>query len=272
MGAAASLTLLAALAAVPAAAADFDYVGALPPGAAVVDARAAARCAAASLPGARCIPAAELLGPHRRLASFRDILWLLGTAGLSGEEHVVVAGDPGAERDFLAGVLYLAGQRRVSVLTRPLAGQSGLAPGQGRGAVRSVVYQAPMRDALLVLKAELAALADPWLLDGRPEAEFWGERVRAARGGHLPGAESLPAAELRAALGAGRPPAFGSDMAPIAYAQDAVDGIAYFTLLRAGAGLAARVYAGGWAEWAADGGLPADAATYPAWAERKEER
>lgn len=269
--AAAVLIVLTALAA-PAAAADFAYVDAVPPGAVVVDARTEARCGAASLPGARCIPAADLLGPHRRLASFRDILWLFGTAGLSGDEHVVVAGESVAERDFLAGILYLAGQRQVSILTRPVAGPLGLKPGQERGRARDVVFQAPMRDDLLVLKVELAALRDPWLLDGRPEAEFWGERVRAARGGHLPGAESLSAVEVRAAIAAGRPPAFATAAAPIAYAQDAVDGVAYFALLRAGAGLPAKIYAGGWAEWAADGGLPADAASYPAQAERKEER
>ena len=39
--------------------------------------------------------------------------------------------------------------------------------------------------------------------------------------------------------------------------------VAFFTLLRAGAGVPARIYPGGWAEWAADGSLPADAATYP---------
>jgi hypothetical protein len=49
----------------------------------------------------------------------------------------------------------------------------------------------------------------------------------------------------------------------VAHAHDALEGVAYFTLLRAGAGLSARLYPGGWAEWAADGSLPADAATYP---------
>jgi hypothetical protein len=39
-------------------------------------------------------------------------------------------------------------------------------------------------------------------------------------------------------------------------------GLAYFTLLRAGFGLDAAVYLGGWREWADDGRLPADAATY----------
>jgi hypothetical protein len=49
----------------------------------------------------------------------------------------------------------------------------------------------------------------------------------------------------------------------VAYAHDAVEGVSFFTLLRAGAGVSARLYPGGWAEWAADGSLPADAATYP---------
>jgi thiosulfate/3-mercaptopyruvate sulfurtransferase len=139
-----------------------------------------------------------------------------------------------------------------------------------------------VRDDLWVLRGELASrvtgASSVALLDGRSEGEFWGETVRAARGGHLPGAESLPAAAVRAALArnetvgprAGESPRASNDASlpgragePVAYAHDPVEGIAFFTLLRAGAGISARVFPGGWAEWAADGGLPADAATYP---------
>ncbi len=97
------------------------------------------------------------------------------------------------------------------------------------------------------------------LLDGRSELEYWGETVRGARGGHLPGAVLLPAATLSPA--GPRPLLPAGEV--IAYAHDAYEGLAYFTRLVAGYGLPARVYAGGWAEWAADGSLPVDAASYP---------
>lgn len=247
-----------------------DAASVLAAGAVTVDTRALEACAAKSIAGARCLPAAAFLGPHRRLADFREILWLLGAAGLDGGEHVLVAGDAPGARDFVAGVLYLAGHKRVSILSRSLSQGAGLAadalgPGRERAMTREKVFQAPLRDHLIVLRGELAGLIGdgaPGLLDGRSEKEYWGATVRGPRGGHVPGAQHLPAVALRAGLAAGNalvPRLPG----PISYGHDAVEGIAYFTLLTAGAGVATRVYIGGWAEWAAHTALPADSVTYP---------
>lgn len=275
-GAALPLLALALSARVAAASTDeFVYVRDAAPllraGAAVVDARPVGACQERSLKGARCLPPAEFLGPHRRLAAIPDVLWVFGTAGLSGEETVLVVGDDPATRDFVAGLLHLVGQRRVAVLRAPISQGIGLPPdsfaaGTARGIVREKVFQAPVRENLWLLRHELAArLAGRFptvLLDGRSESEFWGETVRAARGGHLPGAESLPVSALRAALGRNEK-IDPLPHEPVAYAHDALEGIAFYTLLRAGAGVPARLYPGGWAEWAADGGFPVDAATYP---------
>jgi thiosulfate/3-mercaptopyruvate sulfurtransferase len=252
------------------AAEDFAYVRAMPAeqGMVAVDARPLADCRAKSLAGARCLPAEDFLGPHKRLPSARDILWLLGTAGLSGAESVLVVGQDAAARDFIAGLLYVAGQHSVHVLAEPVgrALEKGAAagPGRERGMIRETVFAAPMRDGLLVLRDELRTQRpQPMLLDGRTEGEYWGETVRAARGGHLPGAVSLPALQLRAALD----PAAAKPVLPegtaVAYAHDAYEGLAYLTLLRAGHGVPAKLYAEGWAEWAAAGALPADAVSHP---------
>ena len=230
----------------------------------VIDSRPLADCKQATLPNARCLPADGFLGPHRSLPSERDILWLLGTAGLDGSEAVLVVGQDAVTRDFLAGLLYLAGQRQVRVLTEPLthvlAGRSDAAPGQERGIIRTAVFTAPMRAERVVLKQELLhESTGVTLVDGRSELDYWGETARAARGGHLPGAVLLPATTLAVA---GPRPVLPSGVF-IAYAHDAYEGLAYFTRLAAGYGLLARVYTGGWAEWAADGSLPVDAVTYP---------
>ncbi|MFO1299111.1 MAG: rhodanese-like domain-containing protein [Burkholderiaceae bacterium] len=264
------------------AADDFTYLRSLGDAtdrdsAVVVDARALADCRARSLAGARCLPADGLLGPQRRLPSARDLLWLLGAAGLSGSETVIVVGQDATSRDFVAGLLYLAGQRQVRILAEPVARVLGAgvaaAPGRERGMVRETVFEAPMRDGLWVLRDELrdelrdalrSAHPAPALLDGRVDDEYWGETARAQRTGHLPGAISLPAARLRAALLAGpeRRPVLPQGPV-VAYAHDAFEGLAYLALLTAGHGVAARVYPEGWAEWAADGTLPADAVGYP---------
>lgn len=248
---------------------DFAYVRAAEPGAVVVDARPLAACREKSLAGARCLPAEDFLGPHKRLPGARDLLWLLGTAGLSGGEPVLVVGQDAAARDFMAGLLYVAGQRSVRVLAEPVARLleqgADAGPGRERGMIREAVFAGPMRDGLLVLRDELRAQRrpHPLLLDGRSENEYWGETARAARGGHLPGAVSLPAPQLRAALDPAAKRPVLPEGSPVAYAHDAYEGLAYLTLLIAGHKVPARLYAEGWAEWAADGALPADAASHP---------
>ena len=261
------------------AAEDFTYVraAAQTEAAVIVDARPFADCRAKSLADARCLPAGDFLGPQRRLPSARDLLWLLGASGLSGEENVLVVGQDAAARDFVAGLLWVAGQRSVHVLTEPvgrlLEGGAAAGPGRERGMIRETVFTAPMRDGLLLLRDELrdelrTQRPLPPLLDGRSDKEYWGEGgeldARAARSGHLPGAISLPALQLRAALAAAAEKApVLPDGKAVAYAHDAYEGLAYLSLLIAGHGVPARLYAEGWAEWAADGSLPADAVGYP---------
>lgn len=265
--------LLLLCAATAGAADDFAYVRAIPTGerVAIVDTRSLGDCRTRSLEGARCLPSSDFLGPHHRLPDARNLLWLLGTAGLAGDERVLVVGQDVAARDFVAGLLHVAGQRSVLVLTEPvgraLAAGAPAGAGRERSTIREAVFESPMRDGLLVLRDELVAMRPrPVLLDGRTDREYWGETARASRTGHLPGAVSLPAVQLRSALdpAAARPVLPGpSDAPPVAYAHDAYEGLAYLTLLVAGHGVRARLYAEGWAEWAADGALPADAAGFP---------
>lgn len=130
--------------------------------------------------------------------------------------------------------------------------------------IRDPIYRASLREHLIVLRrelwSELQDAAPPALFDGRGDAEYRGERVRAQRGGRLPGAILLPAGELRASLTAEpRPTPAGL----VGYAHDPLESLAYFTLLRAGAGFEARVYIQGWRDWAARGELPVDHETLP---------
>ncbi len=154
-----ALLLACALIAAPAwAASDFAYtqkVGAGETAMTAIDTRPLAECKRASLPGARCLPVADFLGPRKQLPAERDLLWLFGTAGLDGNESVLVVGDNAAARDFVGGLLYLSGQRMVRILNVPLtpllAGRADAAPGQERGVVRSAIWTAPMRDHLWIV-------------------------------------------------------------------------------------------------------------------------
>lgn len=237
----------------------------------VIDTRPAARCTENSLAGARCLPATDFIGPHSRLAAFVDIGWLLGSAGLTGNESLLVVGDKAVNRDFVAGVLHVMGQRRVRVLSQSVSRIIGskslpLGTGSARAATRERVYSAAARSGTVIFSKELAqrlGAKQPVILDGRSEAEYWGKAVRAQRGGHLPGADHLSAAALRGALARGeRPGPSPAQGKPIVYGHAAIESFAFYTLVRAGLGLDAAVYPGGWADWAASA-HPADAATHP---------
>lgn len=202
-----SALLALALIAMPAwAASDFAYTSRVGAGDAVIDSRPLADCKRASLPGARCLPAEEFLDPQRRLPSERDILWLLGTAGLAGSETALVVGQDASARDFVAGLLYLAGQKSVRILSGPMPRLDGRADGgRERGMVRSAVWTAPMRDHLWVLGADIVRDKPTLVADGGPKP--------AATNG-------------------------------VVIADDAYQAIARFTQLRAGQGIAVRVHPG----------------------------
>ena len=87
----------------------------------VVDARPGPECLKATIPGALCLSLDNVLNVKGRLANMRDIRWLLGSFGLSGNEYVLIFADETVRRDGMATVLYLAGQARVSRLDEGVA-------------------------------------------------------------------------------------------------------------------------------------------------------
>jgi thiosulfate/3-mercaptopyruvate sulfurtransferase len=272
----------------------------------VLDTRPLSSCVQATIAGARCLPVEDVLAPNRRLANWSGILWLLGTAGLSGHEHVLVIGQRRPRRHFIAGLLLLAGQHRVTIVDAPvselLADGSTSSPGAGkrRATTRTIVYTAPMRSSLIVLHNEVingvvktAADADIHdaatagampaagtiadsathttsnqnivLLDGRTESEYYGVTIRSVRGGHLPGAIHSPMTQWQQQSDSESASALMATsltaIQPIAYAHDAMESLGYLALLHA-AGVQARVYTAGWAEWSANTALPADSVSY----------
>ena len=242
----------------------------------IVDVRPLELCKAGTLAGVRCIPVEDLMAPNRRLANMSGLLWLLGSAGLSGDEHVLVVGDDSNRRDFVAGVLYLAGQTRISVLNARVTGAEAdqKKPGIPRNKIREQVYRTPMRSERVVLRGELTAMLNreraPILLDGRSENEYWGARVRGARGGHLPGAQHLPSVGLQS--GHSSSIDFSREAGdPIVYGHDTFDGLVYLARLVA-SGIEVRLYLEGWAGWASDGSLPMDSASYPQYGFRAHNR
>ncbi|WP_275099077.1 rhodanese-like domain-containing protein [Sedimenticola hydrogenitrophicus] len=249
-----------------AAATGLVYIDQLPDGDGwrLLDSRSVERCEQRSIQGARCLSVDQLLGQRDRLPSLRDITWLLGSLGLSGEETVVIAGRPGLERDFIAGVIYLAGQRRVLVLRTPLSQSISsknwpVGPGQRRSMSRETQYVATPRDRQIVLRHELWRLIQaqsPRVLDARSDAEYWGVRIRGYRGGHIPGAEHLDITDLQST----RMTANG--IQTVIYGHAPLDSIASFTRLQSQWEESVYLLIDGWRVWAADSTLPVDSESF----------
>lgn len=231
----------------------------------MLDTRPGGQCEKRTIQGARCLAADDLLGHSGRLPSLRDLVWLFGTLGLDGSETVVVAGRPGEARDFVAGVLYLAGQSRVLVLQPPLNQVMNgtalkLGPGQRRGRSRERHFLAVPRDGQIVLRRELqqrlGGARAPRLLDVRSQEEYWGERIRGWRGGHIPGAE------LASPLSGRRLRSTPAGVDTVVYGYGPLESVAAFTRLQAQWRGPVQVFIDGWRAWSADGGLPVDSASF----------
>jgi len=123
----------------------------------VVDVRGSKACERASLTGARCLPAADLFAADGRPVDFHTLRWLFGSIGLSGHERVLVVAADAGDAAAVGALLFLAGQREVAVLDRPLTTPAGASGGSGRNITRETVFTAPMRDRLLLAAPEQAS-------------------------------------------------------------------------------------------------------------------
>jgi thiosulfate/3-mercaptopyruvate sulfurtransferase len=125
------------------------------------------------------------------------------------------------------------------------------------------------RDGVIATKAEVLAAVrkgDPWLLDVRRESEYTGEEVRAARGGHIPGAVHVFWKDALARDWTLRDPdeldglygdaGFGPDTRTITYCQAGVRAAFTHLVLTALGRDDVRTYDGSWEEWGNDAGVP----------------
>ncbi len=233
----------------------------------VLDVRARVQCQKKSLAKARCLPASDFLGPHRRLANFSGLLWLLGTVGLTGSEHVLVIGDAGPNKEFVAALLYVMGQRRVSILTTPFSELKNFksAFGEGRSRTREKIFQRPMRADSLLLRRELAQALSGHrqlvIFDARSENEYWGRELRTMRGGHIPGAQLLPLSLHQFAVKKRPSVQVMPGAQVVVYGRDSYESLVAMARLVA-SGIKVQALLDGWAGWAVDGSQPVDGATY----------
>ena len=235
----------------------------------LVDVRAPAAYAAGHLPGALHLPVENLRSTP--IPALED---RLGRAGIARDHTVVIYYDDAglaASRLFL--LLEYLGHHHLHILNGGF--QAWVAAG---GAVtrrttsqEPTAYRARPRPEVIATKADvLAGLKDPRrvLVDARSGAEFAGRDVRAARGGHIPGARHVewtehlrrepipfwkPARELETLFAAaGATP----EQEIVTYCQThSRASHTYFTLRLMGYSKV-KAYLGSWEEWGNDPALP----------------
>ena len=245
----------------------------------IVDMRSPEHYVRGHIPGAVQLNYASLIQavpPAMGLMAGLDRLSAVFSAiGLTPDRPVVAYDDEGGGRaSRLLWTLDVLGQRQVSLLDGGLLAWTAERRPLKPGAVKPTPghYQAVLANPAAIADKDyiLSRLGqnEVALLDTRSPAEYQGTEVRAARGGHIPGAVNLnwteamdmsrqrrfkPAAELRCRLEAlGVTP----DKEVILYCQTHHRSAHTYMVLKYLDYPRVRGYAGAWSEWGNDPTLP----------------
>ena len=200
---------------------------------------------------------------------------LLGRLGVTHDKWVVAYSDGGnlyASR--LWHVLVHCGHDRVALLDGGIEKWQAEGRPLERGTVERVPGRFEPRESgwMRGIGAEeiVRRLADPQLclLDVRAAAEFSGDELRAARGGHIPGAILWPWEENLGPDGTMRDPAeirtraeeagVDPEQELVTYCQGGVRAAHAALALRLAGYPRVRVYDGSWAEWGNNPALPVE--------------
>jgi len=190
-----------------------------------------------------------------------------------GDDTMVVGYD--AEGGHHAARLWLAlrryGHDRMAVLDGGIQKWEREGRPMEPGDVRAepARFTPQSRDGVVATKAEVQAAVrtgDPWLLDVRREAEYLGTEVRAARGGHIPGAVNLLWKDALNDDWTLRDPdtleamyadaGFNADTGTVTYCQAGVRAAFTHLVLTALGHDDVRTYDGSWEDWGNDPALP----------------
>lgn len=194
----------------------------------------------------------------RQLASFvgicpgRRVVFYDGTSGMLAARGLWLAMYSGhKDARMLDG-----GMQAWSAAGRPLE--------EGTRAFEPCKFEASLDTSVIIGRGELASrLAELRIIDARSPSEYSGHDVRAARGGHIPGAINVDWTENLGPDGRFLDPAklrsmYGPDRETVAYCHGGYRASNTFAALLSAGYSKVRVYPGSWGEWGNAPSLPVE--------------
>jgi thiosulfate/3-mercaptopyruvate sulfurtransferase len=238
-----------------------------------IDTRPAADFRASHLPGARHFDPFPFHYSNTGESGMREVRaqleWIFSALGITGAETLVFyENDSGMRATRAAWLAEYMGHRRVRILDGGLK-RAGAELTAAVAPVTPSAFTAAPREEIFASSEyliERLGRADVRIFDVRTDEEYFGERVRARRGGALPGAVHLDWVNNVATDGKFRPPVelraafqrlgLRPEAEIVAYCQGGYRSAnAYYALKLAGFDRV-RNYLGSWGEWGNREDLP----------------
>jgi len=123
-----------------------------------IDTRDLSKCKFRTIQKSKCIPINGLINKDN-IISFRDFYWLLSVNNLNHLDEVVIFGKTMKEAKLFAGMLYLAGHKKIYLLDmaiKDIYKKFKLGKGMERGLFRTKIYEGKFQSHLILSEKNLS--------------------------------------------------------------------------------------------------------------------
>jgi len=123
-----------------------------------IDIRDSSKCKFRTIQKSKCIPINGLINKDN-IISFRDFYWLLSVNNLNHLDQVVIFGKNMEEAKLFAGMLYLAGHKKIYLLDmniKDIYKNFKLGKGIERGLFRTKIYEGELQSHLIMSEKNLS--------------------------------------------------------------------------------------------------------------------